>query len=132
GGKMAALLLIVGIVGAGLSTVFPIVLIAPWLISDYTGRPRNIRSPMYRILILAGLLFAFGSLFIGHSAPIIMIFSQAFQACILPAVAIPVYILLNKKSLVNTHSASLKMNIGLIAVIIFAFITTYFAIIDFF
>lgn len=132
GGKMAALLLILGIVGAGLSTVFPIVLIAPWLISDYTGKPRNIKSPMYRILILTGLLFAFGSLFIGHSSPIIMVFSQAFQACILPAVAIPVFILLNKKSLVNTHSASLKMNIGLIAVIIFAFITTYFAIKDFF
>lgn len=131
GGKISVLLLIVGIVGAGLSTVFPIVLIAPWLISDYTGKPRNIKSTMYRLLILAGLLFAFGSIFIRSTSPIIMIFSQAFQACILPAVAIPAIILLNKKKLVTTNKASIQMNIGLLAVIIFSFITTYFAIKDF-
>lgn len=132
GGKVAALLLILGIVGAGLSTVFPIVLIAPWLISDYTGKPRDIKSPMYRILILAGLLFAFGSVFLKQSPPILMIFSQAFQACILPAVAIPIFILLNRRGIMDKNSASLKMNIGLLAVILFAFITTYFAIKDFF
>jgi manganese transport protein len=50
GGKLAALVLIVGITGAGLSTIFPIVLIAPWLISDYTGKPRNLHTPLYRWL----------------------------------------------------------------------------------
>ncbi|MDF9797574.1 manganese transport protein [Catalinimonas alkaloidigena] len=132
GGKLAAFLLILGIVGAGLSTVFPIVLIAPWLISDFSGRPRNIRSPMFRILILLGLLFAFGSIFMDQSPPLLLIFSQAFQAAILPAVAIPVFILLNKKNVMVQNLASHKMNLGLAAVIIFAFITTYFAIIDFF
>lgn len=131
GGKIAVLLLILGIVGAGLSTVFPIVLIAPWLISDYTGKPRNIRSPMYRVLIFTGLLFAFGSVFIAHTSPIIMIFSQAFQACILPAVAIPILFLINKKGIVNSNTASMGLNLGVIAVIIFAFVTTYFAIRDF-
>jgi len=131
GGKIAVLVLILGIVGAGLSTVFPIVLIAPWLISDYTGKPRNIRSPMYRVLIFTGLLFAFGSVFIAHTSPIIMIFSQAFQACILPAVAIPILFLINKKGIVNSNTASMGLNLGVIAVIIFAFVTTYFAIRDF-
>lgn len=132
GGKLAVILLVTGILGAGLSTVFPIVLIAPWLISDYTGKPGNIKSPMYRSLILFGLLFAFGSIFIRHTSPIIMIFSQAFQACILPAVAIPVFILLNQKKIKKNYRQSDLMNFGLILVIIFAFITTYFAISDFF
>lgn len=131
GGRAAAFLLILGIVGAGLSTVFPIVLIAPWLISDFMGKPRNIHSPLYRTLILVGLLFAFTSIFLKQSPPFLMIFSQAFQAAILPAVAIPVMILLNKKNIMKNDKASPIMNIGLIAVIIFAFITTYFAIIDF-
>jgi Mn2+/Fe2+ NRAMP family transporter len=61
-----------------------------------------------------------------------MVFSQAFQAAILPAVAIPVLILLNRKDIMDKNRASLKMNIGLIAVIAFAFIATYFAIIGFF
>jgi manganese transport protein len=132
GGKLAALLLILGITGAGLSSAFPITLIAPWLISDYTGRPRNIRSPMFRVMIFAGLMFSFGSLILVQTAPTLMIFSQAFQACILPAVAIPVFILLNMKSIMRENQASLSMNIGLICVIIFSLVTTYFAIAELF
>ena len=82
GGKVAAYVLIIGIVGAGLSSIFPILLIAPWLISDYRGIPRNIRSKESRILIIVALLFAFGSVFLEERPPALMIFSQAFQACI--------------------------------------------------
>ena len=130
GGKFAALVLIIGITGAGLSTIFPIVLIAPWLMSDYLGKPRDIRSPMFRWLMLAGLFFAFGSVFLKQSPPALMIFSQAFQACILPAVAIPILILLNRKNLMNTYVSGWKMNLGVIAVILFSFLTTYYAIAD--
>ncbi len=128
GGKAAALVLILGITGAGLSTIFPIVLIAPWLISDYLGKPRDIRSPMFRWLMFTGLIFAFGSVFLEQRPPALMIFSQAFQACILPAVAIPIFILLNRKNLMNKYVAGWKMNLGVIAVILFSFITTWFAI----
>lgn len=132
GGKLAAMILIIGITGAGLSTIFPIVLIAPWLISDYTGKPRNLRSPMYRWLILVGLLFAFGSVILKQRPPALMIFSQAFQACILPAVAIPILILLNRKNLMHSYVAGWKMNLGVVAVILFSFLTTYYAIVELF
>ena len=132
GGKFAALILILGITGAGLSTIFPIVLIAPWLVSDYTGRPRDIRSPMFRWLMLLGLIFAFGSVFLKQRPPALMIFSQAFQACILPAIAIPIFVLINRKKLMNTNIAGWKMNTGVIAVILFSFLTTYYAIVELF
>ena len=132
GGKLAALILIVGITGAGLSTIFPIVLIAPWLVSDYMGKPRDIRSPMFRWLMFAGLIFAFGSVFLEQRPPALMIFSQAFQACILPAVAIPILVLLNRKKLMNTYISGWKMNLGVIAVILFSFLTTYYAIVELF
>ncbi len=131
GGKAAAFLLIIGIAGAGLSTIFPIVLIAPWLVSDYTGQPRNIHSTQSRILIFLGMVFAFGTVFLDERPPALMIFSQAFQACILPAVAIPIFILINKKNLMNEHLASTRLNIGIMAVILFSLITTWFAISDF-
>jgi manganese transport protein len=132
GGNLAAFILILGIVGAGLSTIFPIVLIAPWLIADYSGKPRNIHSTQSLILIFAGMLFAFGTVFLEQRPPALMVFSQAFQACILPAVAIPVFVLLNRKKLMNHHVASWKMNAGVIAVILFSFLTTYFAITELF
>jgi len=132
GGKIAAFILILGIAGAGISTIFPIILIAPWLISDYTGKERNIHSPMYRILGFAGILFGFGSQIINTTPPLLMVFSQAFQALILPAVAIPIFILINRKSLMNQYTAGINMNIGLIGVIIFSLLTSYLAIVDFF
>lgn len=132
GGKVAAFILILGIVGAGVSSIFPIVLIAPWLISDYTGKPRNIRSPMYRILGLVGILFGFGMQFINTTPPLLMVFSQAFQALILPAVAIPIFILINRRSLMNEYTAGRKMNIGLAMVVLFSLMTAYFAVADFF
>jgi len=128
GGKAAAFILILGITGAGMSTVFPIVLIAPWLVSDYTGKPRDIHSPMYRILTFIGILFGFGMLFLKQRPPALMVFSQAFQACILPAVAIPIFVLINRKNMMKDNVAGSKMNIGLIAVILFSFLTTFFAL----
>ncbi|MEZ5104756.1 MAG: Nramp family divalent metal transporter [Draconibacterium sp.] len=132
GGKVAAFILIIGITGAGLSTVFPIVLIAPWLVSDYMGKPRDMKSPMFRWLMFLGLIFAFGSVFLEQRPPALMIFSQAFQACILPAVAIPIFILINRKKIMYTYVAGWKMNIGIAAVILFSFLTTYYAIAELF
>ncbi len=131
GGKVAAFVLIVGITGAGLSTIFPIVLIAPWLMADYRGKPRNIHSTTSRVLIFGALLFAFGTVFLDERPPALMVFSQAFQACILPAVAIPMFVLINKGKLMGSNKAALKLNLGLVAVILFALITTWFAIIEF-
>jgi len=130
GGRIAAFILILGIAGAGLSTVFPIILIAPWLVCDITGRKRNIKSPLFRILGAVGLLFAFGLQIIEQRPPAMMVFSQAFQAMILPAVAIPIFLMIRNYRLMGKYRAGLKMNLGLIAVILFSLITTYFAIID--
>lgn len=131
GGKLAAFILIIGIAGAGLSTIFPIVLIAPWLLSDYRGTPRNIQSTQSRWLIFLALLFAFGTVFLEERPPALMIFSQAFQACILPAVAIPIVILINRKNLMHKHKASNSLNIGIAAVILFSLLTTWLAISEF-
>jgi len=132
GGKIAAFILILGIVGAGLSTIFPIVLIAPWLVADYTGRPRNIHSTSSRLMILGAFIFAFGTVFLEQRPPALMIFSQAFQALILPAVAIPVLILINRENLMGENRATLRENVGIWAVILFSFLTSYYAIIDIF
>lgn len=132
GGRIAAYILILGIVGAGISTVFPIILIAPWLICDYTGRERNIRSPLFRILGLVGILFAFGSHFLSQRPPAVMIFSQAFQACILPAVVLPIFFIINSRRIMGKFVAKRIMNIGLTAVLLFSMLTTYLAIAELF
>jgi manganese transport protein len=128
GGRTAAFILILGIVGAGLSTIFPIVLIAPWLIADFTGKPRNIHSPQSRLLIFLAMLFAFGTVFLEQRPPALMVFSQAFQACILPAVAIPILLLINRNKIMGIHKAGTWENAGIWAVVLFSLMTTWFAI----
>ena len=132
GGKVAAFTLILGISAAGLSTVFPIILIAPWLICDYMGKPRDIHSPLFRILGFLGILFCFGMQFMEKRPPAVLIFSQAFQAVILPAVVIPIFLLINRKNVMQKYTAGVPLNIGLTAVLIFALVTTCFAIVDIF
>jgi manganese transport protein len=132
GGKLSSLILILGVLGAALSTIFPIILIAPWLICDYTQRPKNMKSPMFRILSAVGIVLGTGFLFIDRNPPAIMIFSQAFQALILPAVTIPIFILINKKSLMGDNTAKWSMNVGIVCVFLFALLTSYFAIVDLF
>jgi manganese transport protein len=128
GGKAAAFILILGMVGAGLSTIFPIVLIAPWLAADYSGKPRNTHSKESRWLIFLAILFAVSAIFIKQRPPAVIIFSQAFQACILPAVAIPILMLINRKKLMGLHKADFRENIGILCVMLFSFMTTWFAI----
>ena len=128
GGKVAAFILIAGITGAALSTVFPIVLIAPWLIADYNSKERDIRSPMFRILGITGLCFGLGLQFVDQRPPAMMIFSQAFQALILPAVTIPILYLINKRSVMGDHKATASMNFGIVCVLLFGLLTSYFAV----
>ena len=132
GGNTAAFILILGITGAALSTVFPIILIAPWLISDFLQKPRDISSPLFRILGLIGLLFGFTLQFIDQRPPAMMIFSQAFQAFILPAVTLPILYLINQKPVMGAHTASKKMNIGIVCVFLFAVLSSYFAVLEVF
>jgi manganese transport protein len=57
-----------------------------------------------------------------------MVFSQAFQACILPAVVAPIFFLINRESLMGKHRAKLQTNVGIFAVFLFSLVTTWFAI----
>jgi Mn2+/Fe2+ NRAMP family transporter len=81
--------------------------------------------------MLGALVFAFGTVFLEERPPALMVFSQAFQACILPAVAVPMFILINRQKLMGNNKAGLKLNLGLIAVILFSLLTTWFAISEF-
>lgn len=130
GGEAAAFILILGISAAGLSTVFPIILIAPWLVSDFWDLPRDVKSPMFRTLGLIGILFAFATQFLEERPPAVMIFSQAFQALILPAVVIPIMILINRNQTMGKHTARPRMNVMLTATLLFSLMTAYFAVAD--
>ena len=128
-GKFAITLFVIGIVSAGLSTVFPIILIAPWLISDYTNKTRNIQSSMYRILGAIAILLGLTIPVFGGRPVFIMIASQAFQALLMPLITITIIILLNRSKIMGEHKAGWWLNIGCGATFIFSLVMAYAGII---
>ncbi|MGD9126760.1 MAG: Nramp family divalent metal transporter, partial [Planctomycetia bacterium] len=63
-GEFAFTLFMVGIVGAGISSFIPTILIAPWLISDYRGEKIHPKSLASRIFVIAGILFGMAGPFL--------------------------------------------------------------------
>ena len=55
-GRIGTAIFAAGIVAAALSSLFPILLLAPWLLSDYRGKPCDMRSRETRLLLFGGLL----------------------------------------------------------------------------
>lgn len=130
-GRFAISIFVVGVIGAGVSTLFPIALVLPWLICDYTGRERNIRSPLFRILGGLGLMLGFVVPVFGGRPVWVMIASNAFQAIILPVVALAIIVLLNRRDLMGGRKAGLWMNAGLWATFVFALITASIGVLGF-
>ena len=127
-GKFAVSIFMLGVVGAGLSSIFPIILLAPWLICDYMGIERNMKSKFFRIItgitILAGLVVP-----ILHARPVFaMIASMALQIFMLPIVTLTIIYLINRKDIMQKYKAGIVMNIGLCATFIFSLIMTYHGI----
>ena len=129
-GRFAISIFVIGVIAAGISTIFPISLILPWLISDYTGKSRNVKSPMYRILGAVAFLLAFTVPVFGGRPVLILVFAGALQSVVLPIATIAIFMLVNNKSIMGEHKAGLWMNIGLVVSIIFAFVTTYFGVVS--
>jgi Mn2+/Fe2+ NRAMP family transporter len=128
GGKLAAFILIIGVCAAGISSMFPISLIAPWLICDFRDQERDAKSPLFRGLGLVAFLFAFGMQFLGKNPPFVIVTAMAFQALILPAVVIPIIILMHDKKFMKGHKNSIAFDIGLGACLIFSLITAYLSV----
>jgi Mn2+/Fe2+ NRAMP family transporter len=124
-GRAAMSMFTAGIVGAGLSTVFPIILIAPWLICDFTGRERNMHSPLFRILGGGAILLALVVPIFGGRPVWIMIASQAFQATLMPMVTLAMIVLMNRSSIMKEHKAGVWLNIGVGLTFAFSLVMAY-------
>ena len=116
---------VIGVVSAGISTIFPIALILPWLISDYTGTSRDVKRPMYRILGGLALLIALTVPVFGGRPVAVLILAGAIQIIVLPVATIAIMILVNNKKLMGEHKAGKWLNAGLVVTLLYSVFTTY-------
>ena len=128
-GRFAISIFVIGIIGAAISTMFPITLILPWLICDYRGTKRNPQSPMFRILGALCLMTGLTVPVFGGRPVFVMIAASAFQATIMPITTLAIIFMINNKKIMGEHTAGVWLNLGMFATLIYAFITTYIGII---
>jgi manganese transport protein len=118
-GRFAISIFVGGIVAAGLSSLFPIVLLAPWLFADFNNKPRNMRSTGSRLLVLFGVLLGLVVPIFGGRPVLVMIISQAMAAIVTPVVLALMLYIYNKKSIMGEKRLGIASNISFGLVLLF-------------
>ncbi|HUW60095.1 MAG TPA: Nramp family divalent metal transporter [Candidatus Bathyarchaeia archaeon] len=130
-GRFAITLFVAGIIGAGVSSLIPTILIGPWLIADYTNRPIDPKSTSSRILVVVAIVIAVGAPYFPPSIakPVfLMILTMALLAVILPFSTIAITVLLNQKEYMKEHRSGPAMNAACFSAIGFSLVMSYYAI----
>jgi Mn2+/Fe2+ NRAMP family transporter len=130
-GKFASTLFVIGIVCAGISSIFPNLILLPWMISDYSHVPRNMERTLYRVFFIIVALFGLIVPLFGGKPVFIMIASQAVSPVIMPLIIIFLIILMNKKNVMGEAKNGWLMNTLLIVTLLFSIYMSYTALIGF-
>lgn len=119
-GKSAMNFLVIGIVAAGLSSHLPNLLVIPWLMIDYKNEERDITKTKYRVILtVLSAISVFGVLF-GFKPIFILLISQACLSIILPLIVGFIFYLTCRMDLMKEYTNSLKDNVLLALIMLFA------------
>lgn len=124
-GKFAMTLFFFGTLSAGLSSIFPCLLIAPLLLADYQSGKLGINSKQFRIVTAIACLVALIVPVFGDNPIEIQIISQVFNVFVLPVVILGIILLINNKKLMGTYKTGMLINTGLVLAFIFSCLVSY-------
>ncbi len=124
-GKFALTLFFFGTLSAGLSSIFPILLIAPILVADYQSGKLDTSSKQFKIITAIACLFALIVPVFGSNPVEMQIVSQIFNVFVLPLVIIGIMLLINTKKLMKEYKTNVWINIGLSLAFIFSCVISY-------
>ena len=134
-GKFALTLFFFGTLSAGLSSIFPCLMIAPLLIGDYQKGQLDSRSTQFRVITGVASVVALTVPVFGANPIQVQILSQVFNVFVLPIVIIGIILLVNNKKIMKTHPTSIGVNIALVVALLFASVISYngvLALLDYF
>ena len=124
-GGFAMVLFFAGALSAGLSSLFPIMMVAPLLIADYRNGQMEPRSPMFRILCAVACLVGLTVPVLGFNPIQAQIVSQIGGVFVLPLSIAAMIFLVNRRDLMGEYRAGLVLNSGLAAALLFSLLITY-------
>lgn len=128
-GKFAVAIFVFGTLSAGLSSIFPILMVAPLLIADYRNGELDTNSKQFKILTAIAAVFGLIVPIIGANPIVAQIATQVANVFVLPLVIGAIIYLVNNKTEMGKHKAGVLLNIGLFSALIFSCFIAYNGII---
>jgi Mn2+/Fe2+ NRAMP family transporter len=127
-GRFAVALFLVGTLSAGLSSVFPILMVAPLLIADYRKGELDTGSTVFKVLAAIACLIGLMVPIIGANPIVAQVATQISQVFVLPLVIVAILFLVNRSSLMGEFKAGILLNIGMGTALVFSFFISYTAL----
>ncbi len=124
-GKFALTLFFFGALSAGLSSIFPCLLIAPLLVADYQSGKLDTNSKQFRIITAIACVVALIVPIFGANPIEMQIVSQVFNVFVLPIVIIGILLLLNNQKIMKGYKTSFWINAGLLGALFFSCVISY-------
>ena len=124
-GRFAIAIFFLGTLAAGLSSIFPILMVTPLLIADYSNGKLDLKSNRFKILTGIACLIGLTVPVLGINPIKAQIVTQVFNVFILPLVILGMLILINRKSIMGEHRAGILLNIGMACALLFACIISF-------
>ncbi len=120
-GKLAVTIFFAGTLSAGLSSIFPCLMIVPLMIGDYNSGELDVKSNNFKIITGIASVLALTVPIFGFNPIKGQIFTQVFNVFGLPLVVLSFLVLWNRKN-VGLPNKRLVTNIIMLAALIFSLI----------
>ena len=124
-GKFAIAIFLFGTLSAGLSSIFPILMIAPMLIADYKSGELDTKSKQFKILVAIASAIGLIVPLLDANPVQAQIATQVINVFVLPVVIIGILFLVNNQKLMGEHKAGVALNIGMGAALVFSVVISY-------
>ena len=119
-GRFAVSFFMVGVLAAGLSSVFPIMMVAPLLIGDWKDGRMETNTPLFRGICLVAALWGLVVPLLGSNPVAVTVAVQVSNVFVLPLAVAAILFLVNRRSVMGEHRAGWVMNVLLAAALVFA------------
>lgn len=129
-GRFAVALFVVGLLSAGLSSIIPIMMLAPELLSDYKDGQMETGTRRFKLLTAAAALFGLLIPILGAKPIIATIVAQVALVFVLPLVIAMMFFLVNKKAVMGDNRPGPVMNLLMILAFCFACGVSYTAVVE--
>ena len=119
-GKSAVVIFLFCVLAAGLSSIFPILMVAPILLSAYRSGRMETNTTAFRWICLGACAWGLVVPALGGNPVAVTVAAQISNVFVLPLVILAVLLLLNRRDLMGDHRAGVAANVGLVLALAFS------------